>query len=262
MPVICISSPQGGSGKTTLAANLASAYAYRGNKVLLIDLNVQNALRHYFNLTLVGPHGFVPYIDNTDDWGQFILKVDTNLYLLPYGDVTWKQHLDFQILIHEKPDVFRKNISDITAKSGVVVIIDMPTSPQLALHEIQSLIDLQVTTLLADGIAPLLLEKIADRTFPGTPQDNHNHHCYVINKIDPRYEMSHDIEVYLKERMGDLVLGEIHDDSSVPAALASQKTLRTYRPASSALFDIDSIEEKISTRLNILVGNNDASPTL
>ena len=252
MPVICISSPQGGSGKTTLAANLASAYAYRGNKVLLIDLNVQNALRHYFNLTLVGPHGFVPYIDNTDDWGQFILKVDTNLYLLPYGDVTWKQHLDFQILIHEKPDVFRKNISDITAKSGVVVIIDMPTSPQLALHEIQSLIDLQVTTLLADGIAPLLLEKIADRTFPGTPQDNHNQH----------YEMSHDIEVYLKERMGDLVLGEIHDDSSVPAALASQKTLRTYRPASSALFDIDSIEEKISTRLNILVGNNDASPTL
>lgn len=123
MPVICISSPQGGSGKTTLAANLASAYAYRGNKVLLIDLNVQNALRHYFNLTLVGPHGFVPYIDNTDDWGQFILKVDTNLYLLPYGDVTWKQHLDFQMLIHEKPDVFRKNISDITAKSGVVVII-------------------------------------------------------------------------------------------------------------------------------------------
>ncbi len=176
--------------------------------------------------------------------------------------MTWKQHLDFQILIHEKPDVFRKNISDITAKSGVVVIIDMPTSPQLALHEIQSLIDLQVTTLLADGIAPLLLEKIADRTFPGTPQDNHNQHCYVINKIDPRYEMSHDIEVYLKERMGDLVLGEIHDDSSVPAALASQKTLRTYRPASSALFDIDSIEEKISTRLNILVGNNDASPTL
>ena len=223
---------------------------------------MQNALRHYFNLTLVGPHGFVPYIDNTDDWGQFILKVDTNLYLLPYGDVTWKQHLDFQMLIHEKPDVFRKNISDITAKSGVVVIIDMPTSPQLALHEIQSLIDLQVTTLLADGIAPLLLEKIADRTFPGTPQDNHNQHCYVINKIDPRYEMSHDIEVYLKERMGDLVLGEIHYDSSVPAALASQKTLRTYRPASSALFDIDSIEEKISTRLNILVGNNDASPTL
>ncbi len=118
MPVICISSPQGVSGKTTLAANLASAYAYRGNKVLLIDLNVQNALRHYFNLTLVGPHGFVPYIDNTDDWGQFILKVDTNLYLLPYGDVTWKQHLDFQMLIHEKPDVFGKISLTLPRKVG------------------------------------------------------------------------------------------------------------------------------------------------
>lgn len=262
MPVICICSPQGGSGKTTLAANLASAYAYRGNKVLLIDLNVQNSLRHHFNLTLVGPHGFVPYIENTNDWGQFILKVDTNLYLLPYGDVTWKQHNDFQTLIQEKPDLFRKNLSDITAKTGLVVIIDMPTSPQPALNELHSLVDLQITTLLADGIAPLLLERMEDRTFPGVPRDNDGKHVYVINRIDPRYEMSHDIEVYLKERMGEQMLGEIHNDSSVPAALASQKTLRTYRPASAALFDIDSIEKEISHRLNILVGNNDASPTL
>lgn len=56
--------------------------------------------------------------------------------------------------------------------------------------------------------------------------------------------MSHDIEIYFKQTLSDRLLGNIHRDSSVSAALTSQKQLREYRPSSAALFDIDSIEQK------------------
>lgn len=48
MPLICVCSPKGGVGKTTLAANLAYSLARTGSKVLALDFDVQNALRLYF----------------------------------------------------------------------------------------------------------------------------------------------------------------------------------------------------------------------
>ena len=48
MPLICVCSPKGGVGKTTLAANLAWALARAGSKVLALDFDVQNALRLHF----------------------------------------------------------------------------------------------------------------------------------------------------------------------------------------------------------------------
>jgi hypothetical protein len=48
MPLICVCSPKGGVGKTTLTANLAYALARSGSKVLALDFDVQNALRLHF----------------------------------------------------------------------------------------------------------------------------------------------------------------------------------------------------------------------
>lgn len=262
MPMICICSPQGGSGRTMLAANLASAYANRGNKVLLLDLNEQNALRLHFNLTLDDAHGFIPHAATTPDWGQYIVKVDTNLYLLPYGEASREQREAFQYLLSEKPETVRRSLSGITRHQGLVIIVDMPAGPHAALGALHELIDLHLVTLLADGIAPALLEKIEKRAFLGMPLNKNGQHYFVLNKIDPRYEMNHDIGVYLRQRIGERLLGEIHQDSSVPAALASQKSLRLYRPSSSALFDIDALEQQLSHLLNITVGNNDVLPTL
>lgn len=262
MPMICICSPQGGSGRTMLAANLASAYAHRGNKVLLIDLCVQNALRLHFNLSLADGHGFVPHALTAPDWSQFILKVDTNLYLLPYGEATWEQHAAFERLLSEKPEAVRRSLAGITKHQRLVIVVDMPAGPHPALRALHELIDLHIVTLLADGIAPVLLEKIEKQTFLGMPLNKNGQHCFVVNQTDPRYEMNHDIGVYLKQRMGDRLLGDVHHDSSVPAALASQKPLRRYRPASAALFDIGTLEQQLSGLLNITVGNNDALPTL
>ena len=43
MPIIAVLNPKGGSGKTTLATNLARALADRGLKTLLVDSDPQGS---------------------------------------------------------------------------------------------------------------------------------------------------------------------------------------------------------------------------
>lgn len=57
MPLICVCSPKGGVGKTTLAANLAYSLARTGSKVLALDFDVQNALRLHFGVPLSDERG-------------------------------------------------------------------------------------------------------------------------------------------------------------------------------------------------------------
>lgn len=68
MPLICVCSPKGGVGKTTVAANLSYALARSGIKVLAIDFDVQNALRLHFGVPLSDGRGYVAKSMENPDW--------------------------------------------------------------------------------------------------------------------------------------------------------------------------------------------------
>ena len=72
MPLICVCSPKGGVGKTTLTANLAYALARSGSKVLALDFDVQNALRLHFGVPLSDERGYVAKSAESSDWSQFV----------------------------------------------------------------------------------------------------------------------------------------------------------------------------------------------
>lgn len=79
MPLICVCSPKGGVGKTTLAANLAYSLARAGSKVLAIDFDVQNALRLHFGVPLSDERGYVAKALELHDWSQCVLSAGSNI---------------------------------------------------------------------------------------------------------------------------------------------------------------------------------------
>lgn len=259
MPMICICSPQGGSGRSTLAVNLASAYTHRGNKALLIDFNVQNAMPLHFALNEAKLPGFVPHIRQASEWSQFIHKVDTNLFLLPYGEATFAQHREFEAMLLRDPEAVNRGLSQLEQYRDLVIIVDLPSGPHSLLPLLQPWADLTIATLLPDGIAPVLQHKLDETSAWGLVDAQTHPLFYVLNQTEPRHELSHDVEVHLKRTLGERLLGCVHRDSSVPMALSSQKLLREYRPGSAALFDFDAIENNITALLDITVGTNGAN---
>ena len=96
MPLICVCSPKGGVGKTTLAANLAYSLARTGSKVLALDFDVQNALRLHFGVPLNDERGYVAKALEMHDWSQCVLSAGSNIFVLPYGEVSEAQDAEHQ----------------------------------------------------------------------------------------------------------------------------------------------------------------------
>ncbi|GAA4407802.1 ParA family protein [Quisquiliibacterium transsilvanicum] len=66
MPVVAVVNPKGGVGKTTLATNLAGAFAAQGHRTMLGDLDRQQSSRDWLSLR---PEGLAP-IEGWDEAGE------------------------------------------------------------------------------------------------------------------------------------------------------------------------------------------------
>ena len=86
---IAVTSTEPGEGKTTIAANLAQAFAGTGEKVILIDADLRKPRLHKVFLSNNGKNGtglssFLAGIANTG----YILKTEVeNLYFIPSGPI-------------------------------------------------------------------------------------------------------------------------------------------------------------------------------
>ncbi len=67
--VICVAQQKGGSGKTTVVANLAVAFARRGMTVALLDTDPQGSLGHWFLRRRVLPQGAGLEFSTSSAWG-------------------------------------------------------------------------------------------------------------------------------------------------------------------------------------------------
>jgi len=255
MPLICVCSPKGCVGKTTLAANLTYALARTGSKVLALDFDVQNALRLQFGVPLADERGYVATSAESSDWSQSVLSASGNIFVLPYGEVTEAQRLEFEDKLAHDPHFLRRGLSALLNYPGLVIIADLPPGPSAALKALSPLADLHVITLLADAASMAVLPHVENNRLTGEPLNSRSGQYYVINQSDNRRQVSRDTTAFMEQRLGDRLLGIVHRDESVIEANASQKSIFDFNPNSAAAFDIEIIAKKIAAKLGIQVGD-------
>ncbi len=248
MPLICVTSPKGGVGKTTMSANLAFALQRLGHPVVVVDFDVQNALRLHLGIALNDERGFVAHAPHQPNWSRLSLTTQSGIRVLPYGSCSPQATRLFEQLLRERPNMLTEGLADFLAVPGLMVIADTPPGPTPALEALDRIADYRIAVLLADSGSIAQLPRIEQGDFYSHTRNDLDMVGYIVNQVDRRRRLNQDVTEFLRARLGPQLLGLVHRDEALAEALATQQTVFTFEPAAAATHDIDQIARRLAQR--------------
>jgi len=125
--VLAVVSQKGGVGKTTTSVNLAAAFARRGLKTLVVDVDPQGAVRYGVGLKRGHPpHGFSDYLNGARGLREVILPTALPwLRVMLAGTVSdAADHGTYHALVAET-DVLKELLTAARERCDVVARIPM-----------------------------------------------------------------------------------------------------------------------------------------
>lgn len=248
MPLVCLTSPKGGVGRTTLAATLGVALHRLGRRVVVVDLDRQNALRLNFEL----PEelaGIADELGSGRNWHDMAVETPAGISLVPFGAVSAAQAMRMSTQAAQNPGWLGRQLRPLLDEDDLVVIADMPAGPSIFNVEIDPLADLHLLVLLADAMSLALLPKLQQGDFVFAGDDRMPTLGYVLNQVDPRRQLCRDVLALSRDVLGEALYGTIHQDEGVAEAAACQLTVLDYAPDSVASQDIVAVAARVNSTL-------------
>jgi cellulose synthase operon protein YhjQ len=253
MPLICVSSPKGGVGKTTIAANLASRLVATGLRVIAIDLDPQNSLRIHFGMPFGDRGGFMCMLPDLPDWRRALLSTPSGVRLLPYGRQRLGEAMTASACLADNPELIARPVREMLDHPETVVIVDSAPGMSPQLMALLPLSDLVLTVLLADPISLSQIPGVEDGDTYGQVADlscpDHGTRIgFVLNQLDLRSRIGPALIRSARTYLGERLLGTVFRDENVPEAAAAQRSIASYSKHSKAARDIDDIARIIAGR--------------
>ncbi len=244
MPVVCVASPKGGVGKTTLAATLAVGLHRIGWRVLALDLDRQNALRLHYELPSDEVPGIADDFSDGRDWTELVIEAPSGVFLIPIGGAAAEDCARLAAHIGDNPGWLRRQLDPFFAYRDLIIVVDMPPGPSVYDAALDGLADLHLAVLLADAMSLALLPRLQRGDFGG-PGRNSAATGYVLNQMEPRRRLCRDVKTLAQEVLGDSLYGTVHHDEAVAEAAACQLTVLDYAPESVAAHDIAAVANRV-----------------
>lgn len=237
MPVLVISSPKGGVGKTTITASLSVALRALGWEVMAVDFDPQNSLKLHFGLDPMVPDGWGPQFLAGGPWQQAIEKDRHNIQIVPFGLLSAEMQVRLVALFPDRQRAFAAELAAWAGQPDHIVLVDTHPGHGLYTDFAVGLADWQLVVLVADAASYAALTA-NDR---GGDAREHPRQVFIINQFNPASRLARDVRLLIEQRAADALIGVIQQDEGVAEALAYGQTVPTHDPDCKASRDIAEI---------------------
>lgn len=241
MQIIAFISGKGGVGKTTMAANVAVALSQRKKKVLLIDLDPQNAQRFHLGMDpdeIAGlvREGIAPTSVFDSPYG---------VSFIPFGRVTEPELEEFERQLKSNPYWVSDGIRSLIKDAFDYVVLDTPPGPSVYLHQALVAANRALVVILADAASFATIAKISALVQEYTEERTDFFGMYLlINQMPINGKLGHQVRTALYANYsGQLVPASIHRDARVAQALAFERPVLQYEPGCKASLDIQYVTD-------------------
>lgn len=243
MPVISVASPKGGTGKTTLLANLAQAVQVLGYEVIALELDPQNALRVHFGFSLQDEGGLAAAFTQ-EDWSVLLRVASCGVRVLPFGNSTSAQRAEFDRCL-ARPGFLAARLASLLRVPGVLVFVDVPSGYSAALPALARLAQLRLTSLQADPGSIAMLPLLQNKRYYGDAVAPGSLHRLLLNKVDNRTRLGREISDFMQQERAHDLAGMIHEDAFVREAAAQHQLISQHAVNSRAALDIQQAARQV-----------------
>jgi chromosome partitioning protein len=253
--VFAIVNQKGGVGKTTTTANLASALAEQGKKVLIIDLDAQANLSAHFGVQLEdGSENPSMYdvLRNGKTIAESVVKAENGLDVVPSSLLLSAADLELGGVIGREL-LLRKALEPVRKLYDFVFIDSPPSLGLLSLNALVAadkvLVPVQSEYLALHGVRQLLdtIDQVKS-AYNQTLKIG----GVLICLHDARRRLARSVEDTVREYFSDLVFKTvIRTNVSLAEAPAKQTSILKYDPKSTGSEDYRSLAEELVQRESI-----------
>jgi chromosome partitioning protein len=252
--IITIANQKGGVGKTTTAINLAAAFASKGLKTLLVDLDPQgNSSMSFVDVHEIhGPSVYEALTEPDVHLADVILPVDKapHLWIAPATIALAKIEAK---LLGELDSHYRlkDELSAVSADYDNIIIDTPPTLGIITFNALVAathvLIPIQSSYFALEGTDDLLdtIDKIKARANPQLQLLG-----ALITLYDRRTVLSKDIRNQIRQVFGDKVFKTLISKSvRLEESPAYRESIFTFAPSSSGAYEYYKLSEEVLSRV-------------
>ncbi len=242
--VMALMNQKGGVGKTTMAFNLAHAFAHEGKKVLCLDMDPQANFSSLFGLEheermhihhlLINSVKELKALHTPTLISDVVIKADENIDLIPSGQELSGFELTVAGINAPRQLILKKFIEKYELRSQYdVIVIDGPPTLGLLVVNILCAADGVLYPFVPDRFSEQGLKNIqqvvsdiAEMEITSVPKNL----GYIPNLFDTRRKQANDDLLHIKETLGEATVHEPFTNKvQFGKSLAQRKSVFHYK---------------------------------